>query len=146
MSGPGQVSGGGQIRVLRIIARLNIGGPTIQAITLTDRLEPLGYRTVLVRGREEPDEGNMDYLANELGVRPLLIPWLRRNPGWHDLRALVRLVGVVRRVRPQIVHTHGAKAGTLGRLAALAAGIGSAPKPILVHTFHGHSLYGELFR
>jgi glycosyltransferase involved in cell wall biosynthesis len=142
MSGADPRSVREQIRIVRIIARLNVGGPAIQAITLTDRLEPLGYRTVLVRGREAPDEGNMDYLANELGVRPVLVPWLRRNPGWHDLRALVGLIGVIRRERPQIVHTHAAKGGTLGRLAALVAGIGRTPKPVLIHTFHGHSLTG----
>ena len=68
------------IRVVRVIARLNIGGPAIQAITLTDRLTPLGYRTVLVRGREEPDEGDMDYLADRLGVAPILVPSLASQP------------------------------------------------------------------
>jgi glycosyltransferase involved in cell wall biosynthesis len=130
------------IRVIRIIARLNIGGPAIQAITLTKGLEPLGYRTTLVRGREEPDEGSMDYLADELDVRPVLLPSLRRNPGWHDLPALVALIRTIRRERPQIVHTHAAKGGTLGRLAALAAGVGRRQRPILVHTYHGHSLTG----
>jgi glycosyltransferase involved in cell wall biosynthesis len=142
MSGPARGAARDQIRVVRVIARLNVGGPAIQAITLTARLEPHGYRTVLVRGREEPGEGNMDYLASELGVRPTLIPSLRRNPGWHDLRALVGLIRVIRRERPHIVHTHMAKGGTLGRLAALVAGVGRAPKPVLVHTFHGHSLSG----
>lgn len=130
------------IRIVRIIARLNVGGPAIQAITLTKRLEPLGYRTTLVRGREEPEEGNMDYLAGELGVRPVLVPSLRRNPGLHDLRALLALMGTIRRERPHIVHTHAAKGGTLGRLAALAAGTGRRQRPILIHTYHGHSLTG----
>jgi glycosyltransferase involved in cell wall biosynthesis len=130
------------IRIVRIIARLNIGGPAIQAITLSNRLETLGYRTTLVRGREEPEEGNMDYLADELGVRPVLVPSLRRNPGLHDLRALIALTGTIRREQPHIVHTHAAKGGTLGRLAALAAGIGGRGRPILIHTYHGHSLTG----
>ncbi len=130
------------IRVVRIIARLNIGGPAIQAITLTERLEGLGYHPVLVRGREEPDEGSMDHLAADLGVAPLLVPALRRNPGWRDIHALVVLIRIIRRERPQIVHTHAAKGGTLGRLAALLAGLGRGPRPILVHTFHGHSLTG----
>jgi len=132
----------GRVRVLRVIARLNIGGPAIQAITLTERLAPLGYRTVLVRGREEPDEGDMDYLADRLGVAPVLVSTLRRNPGWHDVRALVSLVGIIRRERPHIVHTHAAKAGTLGRCAALIARLGRGPRPVLIHTFHGHSLTG----
>jgi len=126
--------------VLRIISRLNIGGPAIQAITLTKRLEPLGYVTELVRGSEDPDEGNMDYLADDLGVQPLEIASLRRNPGLHDARALAALVRLLRRKRPDIVHTHAAKAGTLGRLAALIAF--RRDRPVLVHTFHGHSLRG----
>lgn len=130
------------VRVVRIIARLNVGGPAIQAITLTRRLEPLGYRTTLVRGHEEPEEGDMDYLADALAVRPTLVPTLRRSPGTGDMRALVTLVRIIRRERPHIIHTHAAKAGTLGRLAGLAAGLGPGPRPILIHTFHGHSLTG----
>ena len=130
------------IRVVRIIARLNVGGPAIQAITLTRRLEPLGYRTTLVRGREEPNEGDMDYLADALAVAPVLVPTLRRSPGWGDLRALTALAGIIHRERPQIIHTHAAKAGTLGRLAGWASGLASGRRPILIHTFHGHSLTG----
>ena len=127
------------VRIVRIIARLNIGGPAIQAITLTKRLEKYGYQTTLVRGREEPDEGNMDHLARELSVEPVLVPWMRRNPSWRDLPALVALVRILRRERPEIVHTHAAKGGTLGRVAALIASIGRE-RPKLVHTYHGHSL------
>ncbi len=65
---------GEPVRIVRIIARLNIGGPAIQAITLTRRLDARGYRTRLVRGREGPDEGNMDYLAAELGVHRCSCP------------------------------------------------------------------------
>ena len=61
------------VRLVRIISRLNVGGPAIQAITLTQRLTPLGYETTLIRGREAPNEGSMDYLAEELNVRPMLI-------------------------------------------------------------------------
>jgi len=133
------------VRLARIISRLNIGGPAIQAITLTERLRPLGYDTTLIRGREDPDEGTMDYLAHDLGVTPVLLPSLRRNPGLHDLSALAGLVRTLRAERPRIVHSHAAKAGTLGRLAALIA-FPSARRPILVHTFHGHSLSGYFSR
>jgi glycosyltransferase involved in cell wall biosynthesis len=128
------------IRVVRIIARLNVGGPAIQAITLTRLLETKGYRTRLVRGRESATEGSMDYLARELGVVPTLVGSMRRDPGPGDLAALARLVWILRRDRPQLVHTHAAKAGTLGRTAALLA----LPRrrPVLVHTYHGHSLTG----
>ncbi len=141
-TGPARAEREDPVRVVRVIARLNVGGPAIQAITLTERLSSRGYRTVLVRGREEPDEGDMGYLAAELGVAPVLVPALRRNPGWEDVRALGALVRIIRRERPQIVHTHAAKAGTLGRFAAMIAGIGRGRGPILIHTFHGHSLTG----
>lgn len=133
---------GSAIRLVRIIARLNVGGPAIQAITLTRLLEPRGYSTTLVRGRESAAEGNMDYLADELGVAPTLVATMRRDPGFGDLAALWTLVAILRRERPRIVHTHAAKAGTLGRAAALIAFPRSPSRPVLVHTFHGHSLTG----
>jgi glycosyltransferase involved in cell wall biosynthesis len=129
------------VRLVRIISRLNIGGPAIQAITLTQRLTPLGYETTLIRGREAPDEGSMDYLADELNVCPVLIRSLERNPGPQDLVALYLLVRALRARQPRIVHSHAAKAGTLGRLAALLA-FRPSRRPVLVHTFHGHSLSG----
>src|SRR4051812_33104920 len=128
------------VRLLRIIARLNVGGPSIQAITLTRRLEARGYRTRLVRGREGTREGSMDYLARDLGVSPTLVPTMRRDPGLGDLIAVRKLGSILRGDRPDIVHTHAAKAGTLGRLAVLIAC--GRSRPVLVHTFHGHSLTG----
>jgi glycosyltransferase involved in cell wall biosynthesis len=83
----------------------------------------------------------MDDLAHELGVKPVRVSSLQRNPGLHDLRALASLIRIMRRERPQIVHTHAAKAGTLGRLAALLSNPRRG-RPRLVHTFHGHSLSG----
>jgi glycosyltransferase involved in cell wall biosynthesis len=128
------------IRLLRIIARLNVGGPAIQALTLTRRLDDRGYATRLVRGSEGADEGSMDWLARELGVDPTLVRGMRRDPGAGDLAALWALVQILRRDRPQIVHTHAAKAGTLGRVATMIAF--PRRRPLLVHTFHGHSLSG----
>jgi glycosyltransferase involved in cell wall biosynthesis len=130
------------IRLTRIIARLNVGGPAIQAITLTAELEAQGFQTRLVRGVEDPAEGNMDYLAAQLGVHPTKVPALRRNPGAGELQALGALVRLLRRDQPQIVHTHAAKAGTLGRLATLIAFPDRRRRPLLVHTYHGHSLTG----
>jgi glycosyltransferase involved in cell wall biosynthesis len=128
------------VRVARVIARLNIGGPAIQAITLTERLRPLGYETLLVRGKEAPAEGTMDHLADRLGVAPVRVPQLRREPGLHDLRALAHVIGHLRRFNPDLVHTHAAKGGAIGRLGALALGR-SGPR-VRVHTFHGHVLEG----
>ena len=129
-----------EIRVARIISRLNIGGPAIQAITMTRLLEPLGYESLLVRGSEAGHEGSMDHLALELGVAPVRIRTMRREVGPRDLAAFVHLVHTLRRFRPDVVHTHAAKAGTLGRFAALACG--RARPRVIVHTFHGHSLSG----
>jgi glycosyltransferase involved in cell wall biosynthesis len=130
------------VHVTRIIARLNVGGPAIQAIMLTRLLEPCGYRTRLVRGRESRDEGNMDYLADQYGVVPTLVKAMRRDLGPRDVAALCLLVRILRRDRPRIVHTHAAKAGTLGRLATVIAFPSRTRRPALVHTFHGHSLTG----
>jgi glycosyltransferase involved in cell wall biosynthesis len=129
------------IKVVRIISRLNIGGPAVQAVTLTALLEPLGYETTLVRGSEDPDEGSMDYLADQLGVRPVLVASMRRNVGAGDVRALAELRRILARERPDVVHTHAAKAGTLGRVATLIV-TRRGRRPVLVHTYHGHSLSG----
>ena len=127
-------------RVVRVISRLNVGGPAIQALTLTRLLEPLGYETLLVRGVEGPREGTMDDLAAQLGVSPRLLRSLRREFGPHDARALLAMTGTLRTVKPHILHTHMAKAGAIGRLAAMLAG--DAAPPVRIHTFHGHVLTG----
>jgi GT2 family glycosyltransferase len=128
------------IRLLRVIARLNVGGPSIQAITLTRLLEEHGYETLLVRGRESAREGSMDSLAEQFGVVPVELPTLKRRIGVGDLVSLAFLVQQIRRWRPQILHTHAAKAGALGRTAALLA-LRRRPA-VIVHTFHGHVLTG----
>src|SRR6476646_7832717 len=126
------------IPVVRVIARLNIGGPAIQAISLTALMQGRGYATRLVRGSESADEGTMDDLAERMGVQPTLIASMRRDPGPGDARALAELVRIMRRDRPALVHTHAAKGGTLGRAAVMVAFPRKRPK--VVHTFHGHSL------
>jgi glycosyltransferase involved in cell wall biosynthesis len=126
--------------VLRVIARLNVGGPAIQAITLSRVLGERGYETRLIRGREGAREGTMDALAEELGVTPVSLPTLKRRIGLADLASLVCLVRQIRDWQPQVLHTHAAKAGALGRTAALLAG--RRRPPVIVHTFHGHVLTG----
>lgn len=125
-------------RVARIIARLNIGGPAQQAILLTAGLDRRRFTTTLITGRPGPEEGDLGGLAETRCVTPTVIAELGRaiRPG-RDLVALLRLVRLFRRIRPDIVHTHTAKAGTLGRIAARIVG-GAAT----VHTFHGHVLEG----
>src|SRR5205814_352579 len=87
------------IQVLRVIARLNIGGPAIQAISLTALMQDRGYATRLVRGSESADEGTMDDLARRMGVEPTLVASMRRDPGPGDGRALAELVRIARRDR-----------------------------------------------
>ena len=128
------------VRVLRAIARLNMGGPALHVAYLTAGLHERGYRTVLVAGNLARGEVSMSFVAERLGVRIVSIPQLSREISpFRDVIAAVRVARLVRHVRPQIVHTHTAKAGAVGRLAALLAG---SPRPVLVHTFHGHVLRG----
>ena len=130
--------------MLRIITRLNVGGPSIQAMTLSDRLTARGYETLLVHGQLDAGEGDMRYLL-PTAVDARQLPALRRPlaPA-HDGLALAQLLDLMRDLRPQIVHTHTAKAGTLGRLAAATynrtAGRGARAR--VVHTYHGHVLDG----
>jgi glycosyltransferase involved in cell wall biosynthesis len=130
-------SSAGPVRIVRVIARLNVGGPAIHATLLTSRLDPARFTTTLVTGAEEASEGN--YLAlHGRQAQVELIPDLGREiRPVRDLRTLRDLVRIIRRVRPHIVHTHTAKAGAVGRVAALVCGV-----PIVVHTFHGHVLRG----
>ena len=127
----------GRVGVLRVIARLNVGGPAIHATLLTGRLNPARFATTLVAGSEEAGEAN--YLELHGRTMPVLIlPDLGREiRPLSDMRTVWRLMQVVRRERPHIVHTHTAKAGALGRLAAILCGV-----PIVVHTYHGHVLRG----
>lgn len=123
-----------KLRVLRAITRLNIGGPAIHALVLSRELDRGRFESLLVTGVEDPREGSMRYLADAYGVRPLVVQELGREVSpVNDLRAVVRMYRVIRRVRPHIVHTHMAKAGTTARLAARLARV-----PIVIHTYHGH--------
>lgn len=122
------------IKVVRIIARLNIGGPAVHAVLLTEGLNGTEIRSTLIAGTVAPSEGDMMYFAQTHGVNPVGIPELGREISWRDdFVALWKIWRVLRTERPHIVHTHTAKAGTLGRIAAVFAGV-----PVRIHTFHGH--------
>jgi glycosyltransferase involved in cell wall biosynthesis len=128
-------------KVLRVIARLNMGGPALHVTYLADGLRDRGYDTTLVAGSLARGEDSMEFVADELGVKVERLPGLRRDISpVRDIVAVVRLAQLIRRERPTILHTHTAKAGAVGRIAALLAG--DARPPIVVHTYHGHVLRG----
>ncbi len=124
--------------MFRLFSRLNVGGPGVHVILLSAGLRDRGYETKLVVGQESPREGNLDALARTHGVNPMRMGVLGREVRpLGDLRALWGLYRMLRRYRPHIVHTHTAKAGALGRLAAWLARV-----PVIIHTYHGHALTG----
>jgi len=129
------------VRVLRVITRLNVGGPALHVAYVSSGLAERGYDTTLVAGSLARGEDSMAFVAERLGVRLVRVAELRRDLSpYHDVVALLRLVRLIRAERPQILHTHTAKAGALGRVAALLAR--DARPPVVVHSFHGHVLRG----
>lgn len=126
------------VRVLRVIARMNVGGPAIQITGLMTQIPQQEFSQLLVTGYCE--EAESDYLdAHDINVALYRIKNLGRSLNFlHDLSAFFELRKVMKQFRPDIVHTHTAKAGLLGRLASLSTLDGH----IRVHTFHGHLLHG----
>jgi glycosyltransferase involved in cell wall biosynthesis len=137
-----------KIKILRIINRFNIGGPTYNATFLTRFLSDK-FETLLIGGLPEDGEADSLHILDEYGVKPILIPELKRNPNFlSDRKALKKIKAIIREFQPDIVHTHAAKAGALGRKAAFDCKV-----PVIVHTFHGHVLHSyfgkiksEIFR
>jgi len=134
------------LRIARIITRLNVGGPAIQAIEMSARLESRGCHTLLIHGRLGRGEGDMRYLVPpERSFDMAYVPALRRELApLADAAAVTHVFRLLRRFRPTIVHTHMAKAGTVGRAAALLynSTAGRRAPARLVHTYHGHVLDG----
>jgi glycosyltransferase involved in cell wall biosynthesis len=140
-------------KIIRIIARLNVGGPAKHVVWLTSGLQDAGFETLLVTGTVPEGEGDMSYFADELGVTPLYFPEMSREISLKDLVTVWKLFRLFRQERPDIVHTHTAKAGTVGRSAGflyrwLTPGtlIGKPRECKFVHTYHGHvfhSYYGR---
>lgn len=120
-------------RILRIINRFNLGGPIYNASYLTKFLEP-DFETLLIGGAKDDFEDSSEFIPVNLGLKPIIIPEMKRslNP-LNDYRAYKKIKNIIKEFKPDIVHTHAAKAGTLGRLAAKHSGV-----KIIVHTFHGH--------
>ena len=135
-----------RVKVIRIITRLNVGGPAIHALLLSRWLDPGDFENILVTGEVGENEGDMGYLAEESGQKPIVIPTLGREISIaDDIVSFFRILSLIWREKPDIIHTHLAKAGTLGRIA------GAVVKFILIfrdkkikifHTYHGHVFYG----
>jgi glycosyltransferase involved in cell wall biosynthesis len=120
-------------RVLRIINRLNLGGPTFNAAYLTKFMEP-EFDTLLVSGMKDAAEESSEFIVKNLDLHPVYMPEMYRelNP-FRDYKSYYKLRKIIDEFKPDIVHTHAAKAGAVGRLAAIHSGV-----PIILHTFHGH--------
>ncbi|MBE9468818.1 MAG: glycosyltransferase [Bacteroidetes bacterium] len=120
-------------KILRIINRFNIGGPTYNAAYLTKYLSN-DFETLLVGGEKEETEDSSEYIIRNLGIEPVIIPEMHRSiDPRNDLLAYRKLKKIIETYKPDIVHTHASKAGTIGRIAALRSNV-----PIIIHTFHGH--------
>ena len=126
-----------KLKILRIVTRLNIGGPAIHTTLLTREFSGDKFESRLLCGSVSRREGDMGYIAQTYGISPVYIPALRReiNP-FCDFVAFFQILKYMVKFKPHIVHTHTAKAGTLGRLAAILTGV-----PVKIHTFHGHVFY-----
>ena len=120
-------------KVLQLINRLNLGGPTFIVAYLSKYLSP-EFETLLVAGMIDDTEASSTFITNEMGLKPQLVPAMFRevNP-LKDLKAFQQMKKIIRDFNPDIVHTHAAKAGAIGRLAAAACSV-----PVILHTFHGH--------
>ena len=143
----------GHTKIIRIIARLNVGGPAKHVVWLTAGLRDAGYDTVLVTGKVPEGEEDMSYFADESGVTPKYIPEMSREISPNDAITVWKLFRLFLRERPDIVHTHTAKAGTVGRAAGflyrwLTPGIFiGKPRPCkFVHTYHGHVFHSYYSR
>lgn len=120
-------------KVLRILNRLNLGGPTYNVAYLTKYMEP-EFQTCLASGSKDKTEGSSQFILDQLGISPVSIPEMKREVSFSDdIRSYYSLKKLIKEFNPKIVHTHASKAGAVGRMAAIKMKV-----PIIVHTFHGH--------
>ena len=120
-------------KILRILNRFNVGGPTYNVAYLTKYLSD-EYTTVLIGGEREESEASSEYILKELDIPYTIVPDMKRSISLkNDIKALREIISIIKKEKPDIVHTHASKAGMLGRLAAKICGV-----PYIFHTFHGH--------
>jgi glycosyltransferase involved in cell wall biosynthesis len=134
------------MKIIRVIARLNVGGPAKHVVWLTRGLQSAECETLLVAGTVPPGEDDMGYFAAELGVTPVFVPEMSRELSPKDALTIWKLYKLFRRERPDVVHTHTAKAGAVGRMAGFLYRCSNRGRQCrFVHTYHGHvfhSYYG----
>lgn len=129
---------GRRVKLVHIITRLDRGGSSEVVLQLAARLDRDRYDVQVVSGRTTDPVCDLAQYTQTTGIPITMLPCLRRAVApLHDPIACFRLYRHLRRIRPDIVHTHSSKAGILGRLAAVAAGV-----PVIVHAPHGHVFYG----
>ena len=127
-----------QVKVMQIIARMNVGGPAVIVAELMRGLDKSAFEQILVTGYCDKNEADyLDTVATD--IKATRIAGLGRSVSlFADLKAFFGLISLIRKYKPDVIHTHTAKAGVLGRLASILAGRGA----VRVHTFHGHLLNG----
>lgn len=136
-----------RIRILRFIARLNVGGPSIHVYLLTTGLDSKKFHSTLVTGKISPREGDMGYLFQSAVEQPVIIEDLQREISpLMDGKAFLQILRLLRREKPDIIHTHTAKAGTSARFAAIIYNRIFNGNAHTVHTFHGHVFEGYFSR
>lgn len=120
-------------KILRILNRFNVGGPTYNVAYLTKYISD-EYQTTLIGGEKEDSEASSEYILQELDIPYQVIPEIKRGISiGRDFKAFLKVVRIIREERPEIVHTHASKAGMIGRMAAIYCHV-----PYIFHTFHGH--------
>jgi glycosyltransferase involved in cell wall biosynthesis len=130
-----------KIKIVRIITRLNNGGPAKHVVWLNAGLNKDVFDTVLVAGRVEENENNLDGYAAFHGIRTYYIPEMTRSISFvKDAVSFFKLVKLFIEEKPDIIHTHTSKAGFIGRVGALAYNLIYNAK--VVHTYHGHTFHG----
>jgi glycosyltransferase involved in cell wall biosynthesis len=127
-----------RIKVMQIIARMNVGGPAVIVAELMRGLDPAKFEQILITGYCDSNEADyLDEVATDISATRIAGLGRSISP-LADLKAFLGLIKTIRTLKPDIIHTHTAKAGVLGRLASIIAGRGA----IRIHTFHGHLLHG----
>ena len=120
-------------KILRIINRFNLGGPSHNVAYLSKYLSP-EFETLLMGGNAEQDEESSEFLFEEMKINRLVIPEMAREINWRkDIRVYRKIVEIIQDFKPDIIHTHASKAGAIGRVAGFNCKV-----PVIIHTFHGH--------